>query len=178
MRFGFGGAAVVAFLATFASVSVTAAEILTLSASEGRFKIMGGMYPRYLVFLKGLDASTIKTAWVDKEYYAVLDVHEGPEAGQSVIMTLKKSTDRSPQPEWCKTEGGKSFEGKGVTCLTGAAGFTEQLRFKVKVKQIQPPLCLRSCRVEHGPNIPKCRAEEHLKSWVPLICISSLSESA
>ena len=134
MRFGFGGAAVVAFLATFASVSVTAAEILTLSASEGRFKIMGGMYPRYLVFLKGLDASTIKTAWVDKEYYAVLDVHEGPEAGQSVIMTLKNSTDRSPQPEWCKTEGGKSFEGKGVTCLTGAAGFTEQLRFKTRVK--------------------------------------------
>ena len=134
MRFGFGGAAVVAFLATFASVSVPAAEILTLSASEGRFKIMGGMYPRYLVFLKGLDASTIKTAWVDKEYYAVLDVHEGPEAGQSVIMTLKKSTDRSPQPEWCKTEGGKSFEGKGVTCLTGAAGFTEQLRFKTRVK--------------------------------------------
>jgi len=49
-------------------------------------------------------------------------------------MTLKKSTDRSPQPEWCKTEGGKSFEGKGVTCLTGAAGFTEQLRFKTRVK--------------------------------------------
>ena len=64
----------------------------------------------------------------------MLDVHEGPEAGQSAIMTLKKSSDRSPQPEWCKTEGGEEFKGKGITCLKGAEGFTEQLRFKVKVK--------------------------------------------
>ena len=106
MKIGFGVAAVVAFLAAFATVPVTAAEILTLKATSGRFKIQGGFYPNYLVFLKGLDASTIETDWVDKEYYAVLDVHEGPEAGQSAIMTLKKTSDRSPQPEWCKTEGG------------------------------------------------------------------------
>ena len=134
MKIGLGVAAVIAFLAAFASVPVTAAEILTLKASSGRFKIQGGFYPNYLVFLKGLDPSTIKTDWVDKEYYAVLDVHEGPEAGQSAIMTLKKSNDRSPQPEWCKTEGGEEFKGKGITCLKGAEGFTEQLRFKVKVK--------------------------------------------
>ena len=134
MKIGLGVAAVIAFLAAFASVPVTAAEILTLEASSGRFKIQGGFYPNYLVFLKGLDPSTVKTDWVDKEYYAVLDVHEGPEAGQSAIMTLKKSSDRSPQPEWCKTEGGEEFKGKGITCLKGAEGFTEQLRFKVKVK--------------------------------------------
>ena len=134
MKIGLGVAAVIAFLAAFASVPVTAAEILTLKASSGRFKIQGGFYPNYLVFLKGLDSSTVKTDWVDKEYYAVLDVHEGPEAGQSAIMTLKKSSDRSPQPEWCKTEGGEEFKGKGITCLKGAEGFTEQLRFKVKVK--------------------------------------------
>ena len=134
MKIGLGVAAVIAFLAAFASVPVTAAEILTLKASSGRFKIQGGFYPNYLVFLKGLDPSTVKTDWVDKEYYAVLDVYEGPEAGQSAIMTLKKSSDRSPQPEWCKTEGGEEFKGKGITCLKGAEGFTEQLRFKVKVK--------------------------------------------
>ena len=134
MKFGYGIAAVVALLVAFTSIPVTAAEILTLKATEGRFKIQGGFYPNYLVFLKGLDPSTIKTAWVDKEYYAVLDVHTGPEAGQSVIMTLKKDSDRSPQPEWCKTEGGENFEGKGITCLKNAEGFTEQLRFKVKVK--------------------------------------------
>ena len=112
MKFGFGMTAVVALLVVFFTIPVTAAEILTLKATDGRFKIQGGFYPNYLVFLKGLDPSTIKTAWVDKEYYAVLDVHEGPEAGQSAIMTLKKSSDRSPQPEWCKTEGGENFEGE------------------------------------------------------------------
>ena len=132
MKIGFGLAVILAFLVAFASVSVTAAEIMTLKATEGRFKVT--FYPDYFLFLKGLDGSKIKTDWVDKEYYAVLDVHEGPEKGQSVIVTLKKSSDRSPQPEWCKTEGGESFEGKGITCLKNAEGFTEQLRFKVKVK--------------------------------------------
>ena len=134
MKTSFGMAIVVGFLAAFSSVPVAAAEILTLKATEGRFKIQGGFYPNYLVFLKGLDPSGIETAWVDKEYYAVLDVHEGPDAGRSAIMTLKKSSDRSPQPEWCKTEGGENFQGKGITCLKNAEGFTEQLRFKVKGK--------------------------------------------
>ncbi|HIB56693.1 MAG TPA: hypothetical protein EYN14_02440 [Alphaproteobacteria bacterium] len=132
MRFGFGIAVVVVFLAAFTSVPVTAAEIMTLKASEGRFKVT--FYPDYFLFLKGLDASGIKTAWVDKEYYAVLDLHEGPEAGQSVIVTLKRSSDRSPQPEWCKTEGGENFSGLGITCLKRDEDFTEQLRFKVTAK--------------------------------------------
>ena len=132
MKIGFGVAAVVAVLAAFAFVPVTAAEIMTLKATEGRFKVT--FYPDYFLFLKGLNPSGIKTDWVDKEYYAVLDLYEGPEAGQSAIMTLKKTSDRSPQPEWCKTEGGEEFKGLGITCLTGAEDFTEQLRFKVKVK--------------------------------------------
>ena len=100
MKIGLGVAAVVAFFASFASVSVTGAKILTLKASSGRFKIPSEFYPNYLVFLKGLDSATAKTDWVDKEYCAVLDVHEGAEAGQSAIMIQKKSSDRSPQPEW------------------------------------------------------------------------------
>jgi hypothetical protein len=56
MKIGFGVAAVVAFLAAFATVPVTAAEILTLKATSGRFKIQGGFFPNYLVLLKGLYA--------------------------------------------------------------------------------------------------------------------------
>ena len=130
----FGAAAVAGLLAAFATVPVNAAEVLTLSATSGRFKIQGGFYPNYFVFLKGLDASAIDTAWVDKEYFAVLDILEGPAAGQSVIMTVKKSSERSPQPEWCATEGGAKFTGVGVTCLNGFDDYREQLRFKVKVK--------------------------------------------
>ena len=134
MRFAYVTGVLAFLLGAIGGSPIAYADVVTLKASDGRFKIQGGFYPNYMVFLKGLDPSAIETAWVDKEYYAVLDVHEGPEAGQSVIMTLKKSTDRSPQPEWCKTEGGEEFEGKGITCLSNSEGFTEQLRFKVKVK--------------------------------------------
>ncbi|PPR33049.1 MAG: hypothetical protein CFH36_01751 [Alphaproteobacteria bacterium MarineAlpha9_Bin6] len=41
MKIGLGVAAVVALFASFASVPVTAAEILTLKASSGRFKKSG-----------------------------------------------------------------------------------------------------------------------------------------
>ena len=132
MRFGFNIIAVMAFLSAFSAIPVAVADVLTLNATEGRFKVT--FYPDYFLFLKGLDGSGIETAWVDKEYYAVLDMHEGPEKGQSVIVTLKKTSDRSPQPEWCKTEGGENFSGLGITCLKGAEGFTDQLRFKVTAK--------------------------------------------
>mgnify|MGYP001158468469 FL=1 len=132
MRFRFNIIAVIAFLSAFSAIPVVVADVLTLNATEGRFKVT--FYPDYFLFLKGIDASTIETAWVDKEYYAVLDMHEGPEKGQSVIVTLKKTSDRSPQPEWCKTEGGENFSGLGITCLKGAEGFTDQLRFKVTAK--------------------------------------------
>ena len=132
MRFGLNIVAVIACLSAFSAIPVAVADVLTLNATEGRFKVT--FYPDYFLFLKGLDGSVIETAWVDKEYYAVLDMHEGPEKGQSVIVTLKKSSDRSPQPEWCKTEGGEEFSGLGITCLKGAEGFTDQLRFKVTAK--------------------------------------------
>ena len=115
MRFGFNIIAVIAFLSAFSAIPVAVAEVLTLNATEGRFKVT--FYPDYFLFLKGLDGSKIKTDWVDKEYYAVLDVHEGPEKGQSVIVTLKKSSARSPQPEWCKTEGGEEFKGLGLSLI-------------------------------------------------------------
>lgn len=130
----FGAAAVAGLLAAFATVPVNAAEVLTLSATSGRFKIQGGFYPNYYVFLKGLDADAIDIAWVDKEYFAIIDFLEGPAAGQSAIVSLKKSTDRSPQPEWCATEGGEKFTGQGVTCLNGFDDYRGQLRFKVKAK--------------------------------------------
>ena len=164
MKIGFGVAAVVAFLAAFAFVPVTAAEIMTLKATEGRFKVT--FYPDYFLFLKGLDPSGIKTDWVDKEYYAVLDLYEGPEAGQSVIVTLKTTSDRSPQPEWCKTEGGENFSGLGITCLKGAEDFTEQLRFKVTAKYADSaaslPVELQNRTWAEYPEMPGRREFEEL----------------
>ncbi len=61
----FGAAAVAGLLAALATVPVSAAEVLTLSATSGRFKIQGGFYPNYYVFLKGLDAGAFDIAWFD-----------------------------------------------------------------------------------------------------------------
>ena len=164
MRIGYCVAVLVALFAAFSSVPVSAAEILTLKAVEGRFKVT--FYPDYFLFLKGLDPSTIKTKWVDKEYYAVLDMHAGPEAGKSVIVTLKTTTDRSPQPEWCKTEGGDTFEGLGITCLKAPADFTEQLRFKVTAKYADSaaslPAELRDRTWVEYPDMPGRRESEVL----------------
>jgi len=164
MRIGYCVAVLVALFAAFSSVPVSAAEILTLKAVEGRFKVT--FYPDYFLFLKGLDPSTIKTKWVDREYYAVLDMHAGPEAGKSVIVTLKTTTDRSPQPEWCKTEGGDTFEGLGITCLKAPADFTEQLRFKVTAKYADSaaslPAELRDRTWVEYPDMPGRRESEVL----------------
>ena len=164
MRFVYCVAVLVASLAAFPSVPVSAAEILTLKATEGRFKVT--FYPDYFLFLKGLDPSTIETKWVDKEYYAVLDIHEGPEAGQSVIFTLKTTTDRSPQPEWCKTEGGENFQGLGITCLRAPSDFMEQLRFKVTAKYADSaahlPADLQDRTWAEYPDMPGRRESEIL----------------
>ena len=167
MRLVYCVAVLFASLAAFPSVPVSAAEILTLKATEGRFKVT--FYPDYFLFLKGLDPSTIETKWVDKEYYAVLDVHAGPEAGQSVIFTLKMTTDRSPQPEWCKTEGGENFQGLGITCLRAPYDFTEQLRFKVTAKYAHSaahlPAELQDRTWAEYPDMPGRREAEVLGSF-------------
>ena len=155
MKTSFGMAIVVGLLAAFSSVPVTAAEIMTLKATEGRFKIQGGFYPNYLVFLKGLDPSGIETAWVDKEYWAVIEVDSSSRvhAGESVVVKLKRTSTASPQPEWCVTEGGAEFAGKGPACLnTDDPKKMNQLRFKVNVQY-----------KETAENLP---AELQNKNWV------------
>ena len=46
---------------------------------------------------------------------------EAAEAGKSVILTLVPTSERSPQPEWCVTEGGREFGGHGPTCINSDA---------------------------------------------------------
>lgn len=139
-----GMAAFVGLMAAFATAPVSAYEVLTFNAGPGRYKIQGGFYPNYFVFMKGLDPAGIETHWVDKAYWAVIDFHSGPQAGQSAIIQLKKSTERSPQPQWCKTEGGEQFSGEGVACLKGFDDYRGQLRFKVIAKW-----------ADDAPNLPE-----------------------
>ena len=53
--------------------------------------------------------------------------------GEAVIFKLKKTSSYSPQPEWCVTQGGEKWDGKGPACLkTDKPKSMNQLRFKVK----------------------------------------------
>lgn len=154
----FGMAAFAAILAAYATAPAAAYEVLTLKADSGRFKIQGGFYPNYFVFLKGLDPESVETEWVDQPYWAVIDFNSGPQAGESAIVQLKKTTKRSPQPQWCQTEGGEEFSGQGVTCLKGFDDYRGQLRFKVIAKwaddKANLPEEFQDRKIAEYPNLP------------------------
>ena len=150
------------------ALTADAAEVLTLKATSGRL-VHAGLYPSYYLFLKGLDAATVRTNWVDKSYKALIDMKDGPEKGQSVVMELVPTTDASPNPEWCNTEGGAQFAGGGVTCKPGSTA-KDQLRFRVRVLRADDlPKSLASRTVAEYPNLPGRREAEVLGPFDMLI---------
>ena len=142
--------------------SAEAAEVLTLRANSGQL-LHAGLYPSYYLFLKGVDgATTVRTNWVDKSYKAVIEMKDGPEKGQSVVMELVPTTDASPNPEWCETEGGEKFAGSGVTCKPGSTS-KDQLRFRVRVLRSDDlPKIFAPRTVAEYPNLPGRRENEIL----------------
>jgi hypothetical protein len=148
-------------LAAVMALAADGAEIMTLKASSGRF-LLAGFYPSYVVFLKGLDPATTKTEWVDKPYKAVIDIMSGPEKGQSVVVELVPTTQASPNPQWCNTEGGEKFTGGGLTCLPDSIA-KDQLRFRVRALYADalPPEFAGRKVAEH-PNLPGRRENEVL----------------
>lgn len=131
------------------------AEIITIKANEGRL-YFGGLFPSYIFYMQGGIPEDTKSAWVDKEYWAVLEIDESSKnhGGESTIFKLKRTSSASPQPEWCVTEGGSEFAGKGPACLKTPDDpkSMNQLRFKVKTQYS-----------ETAKNLP---AELQNKNWV------------
>jgi hypothetical protein len=155
--------------ATLSCRSARADEVVTLKATSGRL-LHGGLYPSYFVFLKGLDP-TAKTAWVDKPYKAVLDIEAGPEKGQSVVIDLVPTTQASPNPEWCDTEGGEKFSGGGVTCRPESTS-KEQLRYRVRVLRSDDlPKTFAGRTIAEYPNLPGRRESETLGPFVMRILL-------
>tara|TARA_B100001175_G_scaffold9026_1_gene7054 strand:+ start:503 stop:1087 length:585 start_codon:yes stop_codon:yes gene_type:complete len=124
-------------LMSFTFKLVNSAEIITIKANEARL-YFGGLFPSYIFYMQGGIPEDTASAWVDKEYWAVLEIDESSKVhgGESTIFKLKRSSKASPQPEWCVTEGGAEFAGKGPACLKTPADpkSMNQLRFKVKVQ--------------------------------------------
>ena len=117
----------------FGAAAACAGDTMTIRSEEARL-YFGGLYPSYSLFLTGIPEDT-EDGWVEKAHYAVLDVHGGPEAGQSAIFLLTVSSAASPQPEWCVTEGGAEFGGHGPTCINADDPKSmNQLRFKLRAQ--------------------------------------------
>ena len=105
--------------------------------AEKSMLYFAGLYPSYILYLQGGIPEDTKDNWVDKDYWAVLEIDESSKnhGGEAVIFKLKKSSSYSPQPEWCVTQGGEKWDGKGPACLkTDEPKSMNQLRFKVKVQ--------------------------------------------
>tara|TARA_B100000963_G_C22258172_1_gene507295 strand:+ start:60 stop:617 length:558 start_codon:yes stop_codon:yes gene_type:complete len=120
----------------FVAVMKSNAGEIILKAEKSML-YFAGLYPSYLLYLKGNIPLDTKDDWVEKDYWAVLEVDKRSQnhGGEAVILKLKKTSKASPQPEWCVTEGGKKFDGKGPACLkTNKPKSMNQLRFKVKVQ--------------------------------------------
>ena len=124
-------------------------------AFMGEFKT-NFLFPSYIFYMQGGIPEDTKSAWVDKEYWAVLEIDESSKnhGGESTIFKLKRTSSASPQPEWCVTEGGSEFAGKGPACLKTPEDpkSMNQLRFKVKTQYS-----------ETAKNLP---AELQNKNWV------------
>ena len=142
-------------LMSFTFKLVHSGEIVTIKANEARL-YFGGLFPSYIFYMQGGIPEDTASAWVDKEYWAILEIDENSKVhgGESTIFKLKRSSKASPQPEWCVTEGGAEFAGKGPACLKTPADpkSMNQLRFKVKVQYS-----------ETAENLPK---EFQNKNWV------------
>jgi len=156
-----GSAALISMLSGLIAFSAEAADTLTLKATSGEF-LMAGFYPSYMLLIKGLDPATTKTDWIDKPYRAVLDILDGPEKGQSVVLDLVPTSQASPNPQWCSTEGGGKFTGSGITCLPGSTA-KDQLRFRVRALYANDlPPSFAGRKIAEYPNLPGRREHEVL----------------
>ena len=111
--------------------SFSADKVVINSDAGGRL-IQAAMYPIYVIFLKGGDTASQKSNWVDKNYWASLDILEGPDKGKSVLFKLHPTRAASVQPEWCYSAGGGDYVGRGITCLN--EGSNKELRFKANIQ--------------------------------------------
>ena len=140
--------------------SFSADKIVINSDAGGRL-IQAAMYPIYVIFLKGGDTASQKSNWVDKNYWASLDILEGPDKGKSVLFKLHPTRAASVQPEWCYSAGGGDYVGRGITCLN--EGSNKELRFKANIQwAVDAPEAFKDRNFAEHPDVPGNGGQELL----------------
>ena len=142
-------------------VSEKSSNEIIINSDEGGRLIQAAMYPIYVIFLKGGDTELQKDNWVDKDYWASLDILEGEDKGQSVLFKLHPTREASIQPEWCFTAGGDKYDGKGITCLKD--GLRKELRFKANIQWAEDaPEVFKDRNFSEHPDVPGNGGQELL----------------
>ena len=135
-------------------------QIIIHSDPGGRL-IQAAMYPIYVIFLKGGDTVNQKDNWVDKDYWASLDIMEGPDKGKSVLFKLHPTRKASIQPEWCFTVSEGKYLGRGITCLK--EGSNKELRFKANIQwAVDAPDEFKNRNFAEHPDVPGNGGQELL----------------
>ena len=119
------------------------------------------MYPIYVMFLKGGDTDNQQDNWIDKDYWASLDILEGPDKGKSVLFKLHPTRKASIQPEWCSTVSEGKYLGRGITCLK--EGSNKELRFKANIQwAVDAPKEFNDRNFSEHPDVPGNGGQELL----------------
>ena len=140
--------------------SLSADKVVINSDAGGRL-IQAAMYPIYVIFLKGGHTAAQKSNWVDKNYWASLDILEGPDKGKSVLFKLHPTRAASVQPEWCYSAGGGDYVGRGITCLN--EGSNKELRFKANIQwAVDAPEAFKDRNFAEHPDVPGNGGQELL----------------
>ena len=140
--------------------SLSADKVVINSDAGGRL-IQAAMYPIYVIFLKGGDTASQKSNWVDKNYWASLDILEGLDKGKSVLFKLHPTRAASVQPEWCYSAGGGDYVGRGITCLN--EGSNKELRFKANIQwAVDAPEAFKDRNFAEHPDVPGNGGQELL----------------
>ncbi len=142
-----------AFITLLNGQSASAEDQVIINGDAGGRLVQAAMYPQYVLFLKGGTTADQKANWVDKEYWASLDILEGEHKGKSVLFTLHPPRRGVTQPQWCYSGGGSKYVGRGITCLN--EGTNKELRFKADIQwAVDAPDVFKDRDFAEYPNLP------------------------
>ena len=142
-----------AFITLLKGQSASAEDQVIINGDAGGRLVQAAMYPQYVLFLKGGTTADQKANWVDKEYWASLDILEGEHKGKSVLFTLHPPRRGVTQPQWCYSGGGSKYVGRGITCLN--EGTNKELRFKADIQwAVDAPEVFKDRDFAEYPNLP------------------------
>ena len=140
---------------------IHAEDQVIINSDPGGRLIQAAMYPIYVMFLKGGDTDNQQDNWIDKDYWASLDILEGPDKGKSVLFKLHPTRKASIQPEWCSTVSEGKYLGRGITCLK--EGSNKELRFKANIQwAVDAPKEFNDRNFSEHPDVPGNGGQELL----------------